>query len=213
MEYKMTPTIEPPPPRYLQRVIFGTQAWPLMGAGDIAVHEAAHVVVGLALGMPVYGARIAADGASGQAGVLSAVGETVTTPATLRPPEDVADSYRQAAPLVWPGLPSADAALNYAVMLVAGRQAELIAASIRLGGELRIHDPDHQQARAILAATDQRLAMTFVQRMARHLLTAAWADVESIAAELRATGTWTNSGAWVRESRTPSTTGDFENGK
>ncbi|HUX30531.1 MAG TPA: hypothetical protein VMV78_07870 [Thiobacillus sp.] len=209
----MTPAIEPPPPRYLQRVVFGTQAWPLMGAGDIAVHEAAHVVVGLALNLPVYDARIAADGASGQAGVLSAVGATVTTPATLPPPEGVADIYRQAAPLVWPGLPSADAALNYAVMLTAGRQGELIAAGIRLPGALNMHDPDHQQARAILAATDQRLAMTWAQRMARHFLTLAWPEVEAIAAQLGATGTWTNSGAWVRESRTPSTTGDFENGK
>ena len=204
----MAPTIEPPPPCYLQRVIFGTQAWPLMGAGDIAVHEAAHVVVAMALGMPAYGARIAADGASGQAGVLSAAGETVATPATLPPPEEVADIYRQAAPLVWPGLPPAEAALHYAVMLVAGRQAELIAAGIRLGGELRIHDPDHQQARAILAASGRRLAMTWAQRMARHLLTSAWPEVEAIASTLRATGTWTNSDAWVRQSRNPSTTGD-----
>ena len=204
----MTPTIEPPPPRYLQRIIFGTQAWPLMGAGDIAVHEAGHVVVGLALGMPVYGARIAPGGAAGQAGVLSAVGETVATPAMLRPPEDVADIYRQAALVLWPGMPPAEGALNCAVMLVAGRQGELIAAGHRLSGELRLHDPDHQQARAILAATDQRLAMTFAQRQARHLLTVAWADVSAIAAELRATGTWTNSAAWVRQSSYPSTIGD-----
>lgn len=206
----MTPTTEPLPAEAIKRRIFGTHQWPLTGTSDLAVHEAAHVVVGLALGMPVYDARIVADGAAGQAGVLFAVGETVATvatPATLQPPEDVADIYRQAAPLVWPGLPSADAALNYAVMLVAGRQAELIAAGIRLSGELRVHDPDHQQARAILAATDQRLAMTWAQRKARHLLTTAWPEVEAIANTLRKTGTWTNSAAWVRQSRSPSTTG------
>lgn len=200
--------IEPAPHDDLKRVIFGTYQWPLMGAGDVAVHEAGHIVVGLALGMPCQNARMVVGGAAGQAGVLSAVGEAVATPATLRPPEDVADFYRQAAPLVWPGLPPAEAALRSVTMLLAGRQAELVAAGIRLPGELRMHDPDHQQARAILAATDQRLAMTWAQRMARHLLTSEWADVESIAAELRATGIWTSSAAWVRESRTPTTTGD-----
>jgi hypothetical protein len=83
-------------------------------------------------------------------------------------------------------------------MVVAGRQAELLAAGIRLSGELRINDPDHQQARAILAATDQRLAMTWAQRQARHLITTAWPGVVAIANTLRQTGTWTNSAAWVR---------------
>ncbi|MBW8457711.1 MAG: hypothetical protein K0M58_04600 [Thiobacillus sp.] len=204
----MTTTIiiEPRPSEAIKRRIFGTHQWPLMDAGDIAVHEAGHVVVGLALGMPVYGARIAPGGAAGQAGVLSAVGETVATPATLRPPEDVADIYRQAAPLVWPDLPPPDAALRSVTMLLAGRQAELVAAGIRLPGELRIHDPDHQWGRAILAAAEMRLAMTWAQRMARHLLTCRWPEVEAIAAELR-TGTWTNPDAWVRQSRNPSTTG------
>ena len=206
----MTPTItiEPRPSEAIKRTIFGTHQWPLMGAGDVAVHEAGHIVVGLALGLPCPDARIVASGDAGQAGVLSTVGETVSTPATLPPPEDVAEVYRQAALVLWPGLPPAEGALNCAVMLVAGRQAELIAAGHRLSGELRLHDPDHQQARAILAATDQRLAMTFAQRQARHLLTVAWADVSAIAAELRATGTWTNSAAWVRQSSYPSTIGD-----
>ncbi|MDP2111388.1 MAG: hypothetical protein Q8N48_00190 [Thiobacillus sp.] len=204
----MKPTIEPIPPDAIKRRVFGIHSWPLAGAGDVAVHEAGHVVVALSLGgLPVYGARIAPDGATGQAGVLSPVGETVATAATLPPPEHVADIYRQAAPLVWPDLPPAEAALNYAVMLVAGRQAELIAAGIRLGGELRIHDADHQWGRAILAAAEMRLAMTWAQRMARHLLTCRWPEVEAIAAELRATGTWTNPDAWVRQSRNPSTTG------
>lgn len=199
--------IEPKPHDDLKRIIFGTYQWPLMGAGDVAVHEAGHIVVGLALGMPCQNARIVVGGAAGQAGVLSAVGEAVATPATLRPPEDVADFYRQAAPLVWPDLPPAEAALRSVTMLLAGRQAELVAAGIRLPGELRIHDPDHQWGRAILAAAEMRLAMTWAQRMARHLLTCRWPEVEAIAAELRATGIWTNPDAWVRQSRNPSTTG------
>lgn len=194
----MKPTIEPPPARSLQRVICSPQAWPL-ASGDVAVHEAGHIVVGMALGMPCPDARISPAGASGRAGVLSAVGETVATPATLPPPEDVADIYRQAAPLVWPGLPSADAALNFVVMLVSGRQAELLAAGIRLSGELRMHDVDHLQARAILASTGQRLAMTWAQRMARHLLTSAWGDVGFIAETLRVRGYWINSTQWERQ--------------
>ncbi|MHB1245884.1 MAG: hypothetical protein ACYCZH_05540 [Sulfuriferula sp.] len=195
----MNPTLEPRPPEDIKRRIFGSRPWPLVGAGDVAIHEAGHIAVGLALGMPCRDARVLPDGTAGQAGVLAGVGETVSTPDTLPPPEDVADIYRQAAPLVWPGLPPAEAALNYAVMLVAGRQAELIAAGHhRLAGELRMHDADHLQARAILCHTGQRLAMSWAQRQARHLLTTAWTDVEAIANTLREQGRWINSTQWER---------------
>ncbi|MHB9101303.1 MAG: hypothetical protein ACYC2E_07310 [Sulfuricella sp.] len=98
--------------------------------------------------------------------------------------------YQQAAPLVWPDLNASQAALNFATMLVAGRQAELIAAGVPLRGELRMHDPDHLQAREILAQTNQRLCMAWAQRMARHLLTVAWADVNAIGNTLRAEFYW-----------------------
>jgi hypothetical protein len=182
----MRPRIEPPPPDSIKRAVTGTQAWPL-GESDISTHEAGHVVVALALGMPVYNARIAADGTTGRAGVLAPVGDTTSTPLA---PEAVADIYRQAAPLIWPGMDTAEAALNYSTMLVAGRQAELIAAGIPLLGELRMHDPDHLQARAVLSQSGQRLCMAWAQRMARHLLTTAWADVEAIAATLRTDFYW-----------------------
>lgn len=207
----MNPRIEPPPRDNLKRALFAIHSWPLQ-AGDLAYHEAGHIVAAKALGMPCHDARISPEGTAGRAGVLSPVGDKSIT--TLPPsPDEVTRVYLQAACLIWPGLGTADAALNYAVMLVAGRQAELIAAGIRIPGELRMHDPDHLQARAILTATDQRHATTYAQRMARHLLTSAWPELEAIAAELRATGTWTNPAAWVRESRSPSTTGDCENGK
>ena len=206
----MTQPIEGAPADAIKRRIFSSHPWPPTCAFDVAVHEAAHVVAARALGLPVYDAVIA--GTAGRSGVLAPIADSNIT---MQPPspETAADVYRLAAPLVWPSLSADQAALNFVVMLAAGRQAELIAGGIKLPGELRMHDSDHLQARAILAATDQRLAMTWAQRMARHLLMSEWADVESIAAELRATGTWTNSGAWVRETRTPSTTGDFENGK
>ncbi|MDP1682212.1 MAG: hypothetical protein Q8L39_10625 [Burkholderiales bacterium] len=193
----MKPTIEPPPRDTLKRALFAIHSWPLQ-AGDVALHEAGHIVAAKALGMPCHDASISPDGMAGRAGVLSPIGDSsITNPPPA--PDEVARIYLQAAQLVWPGLPSADAALNFAVMLLAGAQSELIAAGIRLSGELRAHDPDHQQSRAILAATDQRLAMTWAQRQARHLLTLHWATVESIAAELRATGTWTNSDEWERQ--------------
>lgn len=192
----MTPTIEPPPPRYLQRVICSTQAW-LPEAGDVAVHEAGHIVAAKALGMPCHDARISPDGTAGQAGVLSPIGDNcITTPPPS--PDEVTRIYLQTACLIWPRLDTADAALNYAVMLVAGRQAELIAAGHRLAGELRLHDPDHLQARAILSHTGQRLAMSWAQRQARHLLTTAWTEVEAIANTLREQGCWINSTPWER---------------
>ncbi|MDQ1315832.1 MAG: hypothetical protein QG662_1941 [Pseudomonadota bacterium] len=197
--------IEPKPHDDLKRVIFDSHPWPL-AEGSTPYHEAGHLIAGLALGMPCHNARISPDGTAGRAGVLNPVGEnSITTPPPS--PDEVAGIYLQCACVIWPGLPAAEAALNYAVMLVAGRQAELINAGIRLGGELHCHDPDHQQSRAILAATGQRLAMTWAQRNARHILTAKWPEVVAIAAELRETGTWTNTVAWVRQSRIPATTG------
>lgn len=178
--------IETPPPDYFKRVIHGTMSWPLQD-GDIAIHEAGHIVVALALGMPVHNARIAADGTTGSAGVLAPVGYPAATPQS---PEEVANIYKQAAPLVFPGVPAAEAALRFATMLVAGRQAELIAAGVPLTGQLRMGDPDHLQARAILAMTEQRLAMSWAQRMSRHLITTAWADVQAVAAALREDGYW-----------------------
>ncbi len=182
----MKPQIEPQPPDYLKRAIHGTMSWPLLD-GDVAIHEAGHIFVAMALGMPVHDARIAADGTTGRAGVLAPAGDTTSTPLS---PEAVAGIYRQATPLVWPGLNATEAALNYATMLVAGRQAELIAAGIPLFGELRMHDPDHLQTRAIFAQSGQRLCMAWAQRMARHLLTMAWAAVEAIATTLRTDFYW-----------------------
>ncbi len=196
----MKPKIETAPRDDLKRALFAIHSWPLQ-AGDVAIHESGHIIVGLALGMPCRDARITPEGTAGRAGVVCPLADkSITRPAL--PPDEVARIYLQAACLIWPGLPTDNAALNYAVMLVAGRQAELIAAGIRLQGELRMHDPDHLQARAVLCHTGQRLAMTWAQRQARHLLTTAWTDVEAIAAELRVAGVWTNSDAWVRESRT-----------
>lgn len=192
----MKPTIEPPPHHSLKRVICGTQAWPLTDS-DVAVHEAGHIVAAKALGMPCHDARISPDGTAGRAGVLSPVGDNSITKPPMSP-DEVSRVYLQLACLIWPGLGTADAALNYAVMLVAGRQAELIAAGHRLAGELRLHDPDHLQARAILSHTGQRLAMSWAQRQARHLLTTAWAEVEAIANTLREQGHWINSTQWER---------------
>lgn len=207
----MKPTIEPPPHDRLKRALFAIHSWPLQD-GDVAIHESGHIAVGLALGMPSHDARITQDGTAGRAGVVCPLADKNIARPSL-PPDEVAGIYLQCACLIWPGLPTAEAALCYAMMLVAGRQAELIAAGIRLPGELRMHDPDHLQARTILCHTGQRLAMTWAQRQARHLLTVAWPLVESIAADLRERGSWTNPAPWVRQSSYPSTIGDIENGK
>ncbi|MDP2172003.1 MAG: hypothetical protein Q8J96_16465 [Rhodocyclaceae bacterium] len=195
----MSPPIEPRPHDDLQRVIYDTHPWPLMGAGDVAFHEAGHVVIGLTLGMPCHDARITPEGTAGRAGVMNPVNDKSITTTTPQPPVEVSEIYQQTSKVIWPGMPPAAAALNNATMLVAGRQAELIHAGIRLTGTLHMHDADHQQARAILLASGQRLAMCWAQRMARHLLTSAWPEVEAIAAELRSTGTWTNPVAWARQ--------------
>ncbi|MHB1360950.1 MAG: hypothetical protein ACYCWC_15385, partial [Rhodocyclaceae bacterium] len=162
--------------------------WSLL-EGDICTHEAGHIVAARCMGMPVYDARVSPDRAAGVAGVLAPsrpdqIGVAACTP------DQTSAILLQAAGLIWRGLDASEAALRFAVMLVAGRQAEMIGAGQPLTGELRMHDPDHLQARAILQATNQRLSMTWAQRQARHLLTTAWPDVEAIAGALRRDGYW-----------------------
>ena len=172
------------------RVVFGFQKWSLLES-DIPIHEAGHIIAARCLGMPIYDARISPDGAAGVAGVLAPsrpdqIGVAACTP------DQTSAILLQAVGLIWRGLAAPEGALRFAVMMVAGRQAEMIAAGQPLTGELRMHDADHLQARAILQATGQRLAMTWAQRQARHLLTTAWDDVEAIAGVLRTDGYWVN---------------------
>lgn len=181
------PVQEPRPPEHWRFRVFPPQAW-APTASSTPIHEAGHVVAAMSMEMPVYDAACVASGA-GRAGVLASV-RSIPMETPPPPAEVVRDTLLDAFDLIWPGMPKSDAAIRYTVMLTAGRQAELIASGVPLVGELLMHDPDHLQARSLLAATGQRLAMGFVQRLARYLLAERWAEVETIAAALRQTGYW-----------------------
>lgn len=176
--------LEPSPPAGLMRRVHGFWPWPI-GAADNAIHEAGHLVAARAVGLPARGASIHPDG-SGRACLFSS--PNALAPSPLDPSID--GLLVSIVQLAFPGLPLCEAARRYSVMLCAGRQAELLHAGITLptGTELRIHDPDHRQARLLLADTGQRLAMGWVQREARALLFRAWDKVEFIAGRLRAEG-------------------------
>jgi len=185
-----TPIPEPAPPDDWRRRVFAEQAWE-PAAADATVHEAGHIVAAMAMGMPVHDAIVAESGA-GRAGVFAPVRDILAE--TQPPPAaDVRDAYLDVICLVWRGVATGEAVRRYAVMLTAGRQAELMAAGVALVGELHMHDPDHEQARALLDATGQRLALGYCQRLARHVLSASWRRVADIAAQLKTTGYWSAS--------------------
>jgi hypothetical protein len=146
--------------------------------------------------MPTYDARVNRAGVAGVAGVLAPTktDESIIGVAKLAP-VDVAEIYLQSGRVLWKGTTDEESAIKFAVMLAAGRQAELLHAGIGLTGELRISDPDHRQARELLQRTGQRLSMRYVQLLARHYLSHHWAEVETIATELTQNGYWVASHA------------------
>lgn len=174
------------PPEAWQRRVFSPHAWPLE-AGDTAVHEAGHLIAARFVGLPYQGAVITPDG-SGRACLFTSPPESV--PSKLPAVSDADVDLFDFCQLAFLGIPAAEAALRYVVMLVAGRQAELLHAGIELpsGRFLRMHDPDHLQARELLEKSGQRLALGWAQRQARTILGRDWHQVEAIARELRATG-------------------------
>lgn len=179
----------PAPPRALLKRVFECTPWPLCGRGDLAVHEAGHLVVAGRLGMAVCGAAV-----NRSKGVAFVAGMHMPdqNPADVHIPEtnEACDFYHAAFNLIWPGLDHQEAALRFVVMLCAGRQAEMMLSGLPLVGQLMMLDADHMQATYLLHSTGQRLALGWCQRQARHLLSANWAEMERIAATLRQKGEW-----------------------
>ena len=140
-----------------------------------AVHEAGHVVLMRWVGLPSPGASITTTDA-GTAG--EAAWPERSFFATLpTPPADEDGRLAATAAAVWH----------------AGVVAELIDDGGKLTGPMHYHGTDYEQAAEMLRPSFGRHASGahyYAQRVAECVLRERWAEVEKIAAELQATGSW-----------------------
>lgn len=189
------------PPENWKRRIFSPWRWPLHGGGCDAHHEAGHLVVARVLGLPATGAAIFEGG--GLAGLVSLPDpdECIESHAKVLSADDaghelMAENLLGIAGLVLPDFSEQARAAAIAVMLVAGRQAELIHAGIEIpaGHCLVMRDPDHIQANIVLRQHGRGLGFGWIQRQARHLLKKHWSEVENVAAALRRDGVFRYAG-------------------
>lgn len=142
----------------------------------IAVHEAGHVVVMRAFGLESPSATIEANeqGWHGEA-------HFPDRPALNHPGATPTEQAAAVAPIA-------------AAMFHAGVIAEMIDSATPWSGPIYYPSAsDFQMANEMLRPAFGNLASgahAFAQRVALHLLAAAWAEVEAIADELLRTGTW-----------------------
>lgn len=159
----------------------------------VAIHEAAHAVVALALGLPCHAIRIEGNGVETVGGfAMSPAADlnTIDTPEVHHAPDTDRTAGLVAALAHARHMPMQQAALDLATMAAAGRQGEILAAGLPWPGVLWSNDRDGQATRAYLACAFNRLPLGFAQRCARALLTHDWQRVQHIAAELIECGTW-----------------------
>ena len=166
--------------------------WPLKNSGHAAYHEAGHLVAAHHGGMRTAGAIV--HGPTGAA----AVGMGIHAPRSIdkqdleRPataPGLLADLLTASYPACWPGKTFEEAGIAYATMLVAGRQAELLHAGIRLTNSQRLvmRDSDHLLAEVVLNRVGLNyLALGYCQQKAREILTDRWDEVQRLADQLQA---------------------------
>lgn len=166
--------------------------WPLVGSGYIAHHEAGHLVVARCLGMATGNAIVRADAG------FAAIAMGTQPPAPVRAdavPKDqptglVCAMLEASYPAHWPSKTKHQAGIDYATMLAAGRQAELIEAghTMRQDEYLRITDSDHKQAVELLDYLGlSRHALGHCQHRAKRLLLDHWEQVATLAASIQET--------------------------
>lgn len=167
--------------------------------GSLPHHEAGHAVAAMVLGLPCHGATV--TGATGACALYAPLepGEEQKPPAA---PDFHAEVHKLAARVYLPQADERERSLIMCVILMAGRQAELIHAGLEIEGVLWGDDHDMQSARALLAPHfgAAPAAVYRCQRDARTLLLGNWLMVEEIAAALDRDGVWTRAQhVWDRE--------------
>lgn len=165
-------------------------AWPLIGYGFLAHHEAGHIVVARELGIATGTAKVTESFGLAEIGLGTRPASPIKENATPKdqPPGLAAAMFEASYPQHWPNRTKQEAGVDYATMLTAGRQAELIKARVNLapGEFLRIIDSDHQQANEILQHLKlTRHALGYCQQKARQILLERWDAVQLLAAQLQ----------------------------
>lgn len=160
-------------------------------AGSIPHHEAGHAVVAIALGLPCHGAQVLGDeGRCALYAELDAPHEPLIHPA---PPEHAASVHALAARVyMGQSAEEKDQALAMGTMLMAGRQAELLHAGLKLDGCLWTDDHDMHTAKHLLAPHfgAGSAPVWRCQQEARRLLSQHWTAVQAIAEVLAVHGRW-----------------------
>lgn len=165
-------------------------AWPLIGYGFLAHHEAGHLVVARQLGMATGKAIVTETFGLAEIGLGTRGPSPINENAkpTDQPVNLAAAMFEASYPQHWPDKTKREAGIDYATMLAAGRQAELIKAGISLASDeyLRISDNDHIQALGLLVHIGyNRHTLGHCQHLARRLLLDHWEQVEIMAARIQ----------------------------
>ena len=178
---------EPLPPEGWKRRAFLVVACPPIVASreSLAHHEAGHAVAALMLGLPCFGASLGDD----RGWFMTHPAMQEASPETMTE-EDSAEFHLLAAKVENPASNDVDRTIDLVTMMAAGVQAELILAGHPWPGAVRRNDLDTRQASYLLAASGNPASLGYCQLRARSLLTQQWAQVQSIAADLVASGVW-----------------------
>lgn len=167
-------------------------SWPLVGRGNIAIHEAGHLVTASLLGMTTAGAIADSDSGCAAIGVGTNPAPSLKQLPDKEPePDLLAELLKASYPECWPGKTFDQAVIAYATMLLAGRQAELIHADIRVtkGQRLVMRDSDHLLAESLLQRIGySHLAIGRCQHDARVLLKRHWSQVVQVSSSIKGRG-------------------------
>lgn len=165
----------------------------------VAIHEAGHAVVALALGLPCHAIRIEGEGEATTGGfAMSAAADldAIHAPDIHRALE--ADQHASLVRMLArvQRIPPKQAALDFATMSAAGRQAEIVAAELPWPGVLWSYDRDGLDTRAYLAVSYRLpMGLGYVQRRAHALLSHEWLRVQQIATHVIEHGAWSSGNA------------------
>lgn len=162
---------------------------------SVAFHEAAHVVLAKALALPCHAAMIKGEGPAAVGGFAPSphsapLADLVGTPA-IHKPAPVGYHAGLAGLLADArGITLEAACARFAMMSVAGVQAEILFAGEQWPEIYVSGDKDHLDASEFLRAANCSHRMAEVQAGAREILMREWDQVEAIARQLIETGTW-----------------------
>ena len=161
---------------------------------SVAFHEAGHAVVAMALDLPCHGALIKGEGAAAVGGFAQSpdapLAALVGSAQIHEPPPTGYHAGITAFYAHHKKIGLETACIRFAMMCVAGVQAEFLYAGAQWPEIYVSGDKDHNNAAAFLRAAGYPARMSDVQHGAREILLREWDRVEAIAHELLENGRW-----------------------